>query len=300
MSFDLYFYKRTENKLSEQDFADYLNKNLPFNISEHPKQWDYENEETGVYFLIDWNEPNTEQEVIEIFDSFSDYTYLNFSCSINFFRPRYFGLEIFPIIDKLVKDLDLFVLNPQDESNHDKPIKYFDNYIRDQWIRHNDKVTLEQYDKLGFKYFALDKSNYMWWYMFHRQEIQDNLKEDVFIAGYFLLQSNEDNNVYTVTTWTNHIPCVLPLVDYIIIQKNYKRFFKTVEETGLVSYSTIMDKFGNFFKPFNHEIPDLKIIHQKESDLIEKDFNNLKVWKTTKEFGSLIGKDGFVNIENIK
>lgn len=297
MSFDLYFYKRTEDMFSEQDFADYLNKNLPSNISEHPKQWDYENEETGVYFLIDWNEPNTEQEDIEIFDSFKDFTNLNFSCSINFFRPRYFGLEIFPIIDKLVKDLDLFVLNAQDELNHDKPLKYPDNYIRDQWIRHNDKVTRDQYDELGFKYFPLDKSNYMWWYMFHRQEIQNNLKEDVFIAGYFLLQSNEDNKIYTVTTWTNHIPCVLPPVDYIIIQKNYKRLFKTVEQTGIVSYATIMDKFGQYFEPFNHEIPNLKIIHQKESDIIEKDFNNLKIWKTTKEFGSMIGMDGFVNIE---
>ena len=103
MSFDLYFYKRSEDKLSEQDFADYLNNNLPFNISEHPKQWEYENQETGVYFLIDWNEPNIKKEDIEIFDNFKNYTYLNFSCSINFFRPRYFGLEIFPIIDKLAK-----------------------------------------------------------------------------------------------------------------------------------------------------------------------------------------------------
>lgn len=300
MSFDLYFYKRSEDKLSEQDFADYLNNNLPFNISEHPKQWEYENQETGVYFLIDWNEPNIKKEDIEIFDNFKNYTYLNFSCSINFFRPRYFGLEIFPIIDKLAKDLDLFVLNPQDEINHDKPLIHSNNYIQDQWIQQNDKVTLDHYDELGFKYFPLDKSNYMWQYMLHRQDIQDNIKDDVFIAGYFLLESVEDNKIYTVTTWTNHIPCVLPPVDYVIILKNYKRLFKTVEETGMVSYSTIMDKFGKYFKPFNHEIPDLKIIHQKESDIIEKDFNNLEIWKTTNEFGSMIGKDGFVNIENIK
>lgn len=297
MSYDLYFYKQKESEITEQDFADFLNKNLPFNISEHPKQWNYENEETGVYFLIDWNPINTEPEDIALFDSFENYENLNFSCSINFFRPRNFGLEIFPIINKFIKGLDLYVLNPQDDINHDKPLKYPDDYIRDQWINHNDKVTLEQYGELKFKYLPLETSNYIWWYLFHRQEIQDSLKEDVFVAGYFLLEGKEDGKIHTVTLWTNHIPVVLPPADYVIVQKKYKKLFKTIEETGLVPYSTIMNEFGHLFIPFDHEIPNLKIIHQKEADLSEKQFNNLKIWKTTKEFGLMVGKDSFVNIE---
>lgn len=124
MSFDLYFYKRKDNQLTEQQVAAYLDDNILHNNSEHPRQWSYENPATGVYFLIDWNEPDDTPENIEIFDSFHDHTYLNFSFSINFFRPRFFGLEIFPIIEAFINDLDLYVLNPQDETDPDHPRKF--------------------------------------------------------------------------------------------------------------------------------------------------------------------------------
>jgi uncharacterized protein YtpQ (UPF0354 family) len=111
------------------------------------------------------------------------------------------------------------------------------------------------------------------------------------------LESFQDGKIYTVTTWTNHIPVVLPPVDFVIVNKKYDRIFKTIEESGLIPYEEIMEKFGSFFKDFNHEIPNLKIIHQYESDCIRKEFNRLKIWKTANEFGKLIEKDGFVNVK---
>ena len=51
MSYDLFFYKHNSNKITEQDFADYLTENLPFNASDIPKQWDYYNKENrGKFF----------------------------------------------------------------------------------------------------------------------------------------------------------------------------------------------------------------------------------------------------------
>lgn len=69
------------------------------------------NEKTGVYFLIDFDEPNIEKEDIEVFDCFDDFENLNTSASINFFRPDYFGNEIFPIIANFSEKLDLYILN---------------------------------------------------------------------------------------------------------------------------------------------------------------------------------------------
>jgi hypothetical protein len=135
MSFDLYFYKRKDSPQKEEDLAEYLTKNLPYNISDHPRQWNYENPATGVYFLIDWNDPEDETERIDIFDNFQEYKYLNFSFSINFFRPRFFGLEIFPIIEKFVNDLGLYVLDAQDETDPDNPRKFPTGYFQEQWIR---------------------------------------------------------------------------------------------------------------------------------------------------------------------
>jgi hypothetical protein len=121
MSYDLHFYKRKSDTLSEESFANYLTTNLQFNNSETSRQWSYENPETAVYFWIDWSDPNTDEVEIEQFDKFENFTNLNFTFGINFLRPQFFGLEIFPIIEKIIEDNDLWVLNPQDPDDPDNP-----------------------------------------------------------------------------------------------------------------------------------------------------------------------------------
>jgi len=296
MSFDLYFYKRKDNEQTEEQLAEYLTNYLPHNNSEHPKQWSYENPETGVYFLIDWNEPEDEPERVEIFNNFRDFTYLNFSFSINFFRPRFFGFEIFPIIEKFISDLNLYVLDSQDETDPDNPRKFPTGYFQEQWIRHNDSVTLDQFEELNFEYFPADKSNYLWWFQSHRVELQNSLIEDIFVPGYFVLKSKEDGQLYTACVWPQHIPIILPPVDYLIVQKKYKKLFKKIEESGLVSYGTIIKQFGDFLEEFEYEVPNLKVIRQANADKIEKQFNSLTLGKSVNEFGSGVALDSFVNV----
>jgi hypothetical protein len=297
MSFDLYFYKRKDNQLTEQKVAQYINDNIPHNDNGHPRQWSYENPATGVYFLIDWNEPEEDAENIEIFDSFHDYQYLNFSFSINFFRPQFFGFEIFPIIEKFINDLDVYVLDPQDETDPDNPRKFPQGYFQEQWIRHNDKVTLDQFNKLKFLFLPVEKSNYLWWFQMHREELQRSLTEDIFVPGYFVLKNKENEQLYTACVWPEHIPIILPPVDYLIVHKKYKKLFKTVEENGLVSYDTIISQFGEYFEDFEYSLPDLKVIRQSNADQIENKFNALKLGKTVTDFGSGVAFDSFVNVK---
>jgi len=295
MSYDLFFYKKKNSELTEKSFADYLTKNLKFNNSENPKQWSYENPETKVYFWIDWDEQSMEEEDIQIFDKFDDYINLNFSFGINFFRPHFFGFEIFPIIEKIIEENDLWVLNPQDGVDPDNPRKFELGYLKDQWIRHNEKVSVEQFNSLNFEYYPLDKSNYMWWFLLNRGNIQNNLTDDIFVAGYIMIKSNEEGILYTASVWPEHIPIILPPVDFVIIKKTIKTLFKTKEETGLVSYQTIMDKFGVYFEKYDNEIPDLKVLRQNKADLISMEFNNLKV-TPLKDFGVGVSFDRFVNV----
>jgi hypothetical protein len=296
MSYDLLLYKRKGSDIAEHIVADYLNKNLPFNNSEYNKQWAYENPETGVYFIIDWNDPSTEDENIEPESGFEDFENLNFSININFIRPTYFGLEIFPIIEKIVKDLDLFILNWQDESDAENPKKFDDGYLQDQWIRQNDKFCLGMFEEFKSKFMHLEKSNYMWWYMLNRQELEDSIKEDIYVPRFFIIQSHEDNELYTACVWPDHIPILLPVVDYVIIKRKYKKFFKTVEEDGLVSYKNVIQSLGNYFEEFDYPVPHLKKLDQTNADKMTDKFNKLKIYKSIKDFGSAVGKDGFVNV----
>ena len=128
MSYDLYFYKRKEHQLSEGEIGDYLSHNVtPANKAGN--QWFYENEDTEVYFSFDHNQPEDDPESIELFEKFSDFDNTHFTFNLNFLRPVFFGKEAFTIVEKLINDLDLYVLDPQSKTNPDKPSKLLEYVV---------------------------------------------------------------------------------------------------------------------------------------------------------------------------
>ncbi|PXV62833.1 hypothetical protein CLV62_11749 [Dysgonomonas alginatilytica] len=293
MSFDLYLYKRKESEITQQNITDYLNDNLPFNISEYSHQWYYSNEKTGVYFIIE----KIEEEDLEDFPIFEDFISLNFTLYINYLRPSYFGLEIFPLIDKLMIDLDIYIFNPQEDSEINTPYQFDKNHLQNQWVEQNNQFSLVNYMDCDLQYFPLEESNYAWKYMYQREHLQESLTEDVFVCGIFFIKNKLNNIIYTFTIWPEHLPIIIPPVDYVMIVKKYRKLFKKVEESGLVPYNSVIDKFKDYFKPFESEIPDLMIISLIDSDKISKQFNQIKLWKTVEEFGIMISKDSFVNVK---
>lgn len=297
MSYDLYFYKKKSSSLTENQIQDYLNNLDNFVLDENEKQWTYENESTGVYFGIDWNEPNTDEEEIEIWDKFTNFENLNFSFTINFIRPNYFGYEVFPILDKIIEELDLYLLNPQDEIDADNPQKFENGYLENQWINHNEKLIIQNFEAFQVEYYSKDKSDYIWNYQFNKEILQDNLEEDIFVAGYILLKNKDDGKIYRVCVWPSHIPIIIPPVDYIVVQKEYKKLFRNVKESGLVSIQQIENKLGKYFENFEYKIPNLKVVYQNNADKMKKEFNELKIESEVKNFGDLISFDRFVNVK---
>ena len=297
MSYDLYFYKRKSSSLSEEQVKDYLNNSNHFLLEGNENQWSYHNEETGVYFGIDWNEPNTEAEEIEIWDSFDDYENLNFCFTFNFIRPNFFGYESFPILDEIIDDLDLYILNMQDEIDADNPQKFEKDYLGNQWIVQNERLIRDNFETFQVDFYSKENSDYIWNYQFNRNQLQDNLNEDIFVAGYILLKNINDGKIYRVCVWPNHIPVIIPPVDFIIIQKKYKKFFKNVEESGLVSIQQIESKLGKYFQDFECEIPNLKVVYQESADKMQKEFNDLKIESQVNDFGNLISFDRLVNVK---
>ena len=297
MSYDLYFYKKKSSNQSEKDIINYLNNSEYLTAEENETQWSYFNEETGVYFSIDLNEPNTEEEDIEIWDNFSEYENLNFYFTINFIRPNFFGYESFPILEKIIEDLDVYLLNSQDEIDPDNPQKFEKGYLENQWIRHNEQLIIQHFSEFQVEYFEKEKSNYIWNYSFIRNKLQENLEEDIFVPGYFLLKSKIDNQIYRVCVWPKHIPIILPPVDFVIVQKEYRKLFKKVEESGLVSIKQINEKFGNYFENFEYENLKMRVIKQQNADKIEKGFNKLIIESQVKDFGESISFDSFVNVK---
>ena len=296
MSYDLYFYKKKSSNITKKQVKEYLDNN--FHNEQNSHQWNYKNDATGVYFGIDLNESNTDPEDIELWDKFDDFENLNFYFTINFIRPNFFAYEAFPILDKMVDDLDLYILNMQDEIDSDNPQKFEKGYFEKQWINHNKRLVTENFQEFQVDYFSLEKSDYLWNYQYQKDHLQENLEEDIFVAGYFILKNKTDHQLYTACVWPSHIPIIIPPVDYIIVQKEYKKFFRNIKESGLVSFSTIEKEMGQYFDNFEHTIPNLKVLSQNNANRISKQFNSLKIEYSIQEFGDGIFFDGFVNYKS--
>src|SRR5258707_1150922 len=79
MSYDLYF---TKPRITQEQFAAFFRGRRNYEVSD--RQCVYENQDTGVYFIIDYNEQNgVDPEMIAS----------TASLSLNYYRPHFFGLE---------------------------------------------------------------------------------------------------------------------------------------------------------------------------------------------------------------
>ena len=154
MSYDLYFYKRKSSGLTESQIAEYLNNNLT-STSESDTQWFVEDEDAETYFSLDQNEPETDEETIELFENFADFDNTHFTFNLNYLRPDFFGQYAFEFVDKFIKDLDLFVLNPQSTADPDNPIKPKEFELYENWSETNSRNSANFFKEYGLEFYPL-------------------------------------------------------------------------------------------------------------------------------------------------
>ncbi len=290
MSYDLYFYKQKGTTLSENQIAKYLTDNLVA-ANENANQWFYENEDTEVYYSFTQNEPEDDPESIELYESFTDFDNTHFSFNLNFMRPSFFGLEAFQFIEKLLADLNLFVLNPQgDFENPCKPTK---NELFDNWNKTNLWASINHFKEMGSGYLAVDKSNEIWDYNFNRKRLQNELGEQYFVPKIFFFKTKKSNEVITITSWTEHIPMIIPSADFFLLTRQYKKLFRTIKDNILVSRQTIIDNFGSYFDDFIFQ--NCKIIHAKNAASVKDKFNSLKSEQTLADFAERLPMENLYN-----
>jgi len=287
MSYDLNFYKRKTDSISKNDIEQYLS-NLPHTTIENDTQWFYLNEDTGVYCSFDYTEYDESDEEFESFDDFEDTC---FSFNINFIRPQFFGKECFPIVDKLVKDLKLYILNPQGEN---EPRIYENGVLEKQWAESNLNFAKTNFKEFGLNYLDLDKSTYSWEYSIRKNELQNELGDEYFVPSIFYIKPKNENRIVTLSVWPEHIPYVLPKVDFVLIQKVKRKFFIKKNEDGLMKYSDLISKLGKYFTDEER----FKIIHPENAYSISKEFNALPLMGSLEEFGEGVSVDIVVNIKS--
>jgi hypothetical protein len=222
MSYDLYFYKKKQATLTEAQIKQYLTVNLD-STSENKKQWFAENEDTETYFFIEQNEPETDEEAIEVFESFEDFENTRFSFNLNFIRPDFFGQNAFKFVDKIIKGLDLFVLNPQSSTDADNPFKPNPEELYNNWSSLNARHCVDLFKECALVYYPLDKSNEFYEYNAAKEKLQNQLGGNYYVPKLYLFKRKADDKIITISTWTEHITNVFPPADIEGFLRQWKK-----------------------------------------------------------------------------
>ena len=268
MSYDLYFFKRKESKLTEEQVENYLSKNL---VAEEKGQWIFQNNDTEVYYIFEKNETEIDEEEIEFIEEYDEFENLNFTFILNFLRPSFFGIEAFEFIEKIISDLDLYISNPQ--SDKEKPYKPKKEELYENWNSTNLHSSSEHFSE-QCSYLEIEKSNEIWKYNFEKNKIQDELGGNYFVPKMFFFKTKTENKVITVSSWTEYIPNLIPNADYFLLTKIYTKFFRKVQENVLISRESLMNRFAEYFDDYAY--PNCKIIHPENAKKIKDLFNSTK------------------------
>ncbi len=287
MSYDLNFYTKSDKPVSKSSIKEYL-EGLPNMRSDEKDQWIYQNDDTGVHCRFEYIEIDEDDPDLEA-DNFEGFEDTNFSFNLNFGRPHFFAKECFPIVEQIVEDLGLYILNYQDEA---EPKKYENGYFEKQWEKSNLSSSKLLFKEAELSFLELGKSNYSWKYSLNRKNLQYQFGESTFVPNIYYIQKKNSSEVETFCIWPQHIPLVLPKVDFILIQKSIKKLFRTKKESGLIPYSDLMAQFEIHFE--DQEF--FKTISQKEAGKIGRSFNELKLIGSIEDYGELVAIDKIVNV----
>lgn len=287
MSYDLNFYKRTADSITNEDVANYLNA-LPNVTNEQENQWIYEHEETGVYCMFEYDGESSYEDIEE--EVFADFEDTHFRFNINFIRPQFFGKECFPLVDHLAEDLNLYILNPQGEA---EPKKYEKGALEKEWAASNLKFAKANFEEFGLCYLPPEKSDYAWNYNNQVYARQQQYGQNYFVPTIFYIKPEDSREAFTLVVWPEHIPFLLPKVDYVFVNKKIKKFLRTKREDGLVKYDEVLKSLGSYLE----DVEDYKVLSPENSAKVAEHFNALPVFSSVPDFGEPMTVDRLVNVE---
>lgn len=225
MSYDL-FLRPKKGSFSQSDFNEYFSKRKYYNL-EGNQAW-YENEDTGVYFLFEFQ---------ELTDIEEDEIYYPVAFNMNYFRPSNFVNEAEPEVAAFIKKYPMNVEDPQTlgmgtgEYNSEK--------FTNGWLHGNEfGYSAMLKDSPEVSTLPQKKLHDAWLWNYKKEELQGTVSDDVFVPGIMFLSYNGEP--VTAAVWPDAIPSIIPEVDVLLIGRKDlapKRFFKKIEDMVVGSWS---------------------------------------------------------------
>lgn len=236
MSYDLFLKPKT-GAISRQDFEDYFKQRKNYKV-ENDQAW-YENNETGVYFVFEYND-------VESTDESEDYYPISFN--MNYFRPSFFGLEAEPEVSKFISHFGMVIDDPQMDGMRNGV--YAPSDFVAGWNKGNEFGYQSILGQAGeVKTLPTSTLEDAWKWNYERESLQSLVTDDVFIPRIMFVAYK--GKTVTACVWPDAIPSVIPEVDILLIQRRelaVRKLFTKKEDMAIGSwlqFRPLISKFSS-------------------------------------------------------
>lgn len=254
MSYDLFFQRQNGAGLTRGEFSDYFGARPHYKVEANGQAL-YENEDTGVYFIMEHNEV----EGIVKTEDLSEYSPANLS--LNYLRPHIFTLEAEPEIAAFVKAFDLSITDLQNSGN---PSNVYDKEAFVRGWNHGNKFAFDSLSKTNpeIRTTMLPGADIEkhWRWNFGRTALQAKLGTGIFVPKItYHMQAGE---VRSLIVWSEAIPTAFPEVDTIIVFRQFASRSSLSKEKRndliIVDFSEIAPLLGNSIEYANGNYQTLR------------------------------------------
>lgn len=236
MSYDLFLKPKT-GAISRSDFEGYFKERKNYKV-ENDQAW-YENNETGVYFVFEFNDEESTEES-------EDYYPISFN--MNYFRPSFFALEAEPEVSKFINHFGMVIDDPQIDGMRNGV--YAPSDFVAGWNKGNEFGYQSILGQAGeVKTLPTSTLENTWKWNYGRESLQSSITEDVFIPRImFVIYKGK---TVTACVWPDAIPSVIPEVDILLIQRKelaVRKLFTKKEDMAIGSWlqlSPLISKFSS-------------------------------------------------------
>ena len=292
MSFDLYFSCPDSSIPSTLELKEYFGAAPLFqvnDVADDGVQFWYRNEATGVYCDFSYS-PLDAREL-------EGYGASGLSFHLNYSRPSFFAYETMPLVQAFCQRFNLLVEDPQDETRQSAE----ESRLIKSWRAHNSNsvrglTAVSQEEGIELHYLPEHQASKWWRYMSVRQQIEENLTEDIFVPSIMILLSSAQQ-LFTMIVWPKGIAQFFPGCDYVYVARDKKRLFGTSEETGLVASDSVIATIGPLLEDYEANGLRLKYLKPDKAPRVQQSIKRLELEPIELSRHTPIASDAFHDVD---
>lgn len=286
MSYDLFF---TSPIISKEQFINYF-KDRP-NYTINKDQAFYENEDTGVYFIFDYNG--------EVFEKDSEEVPASVSFNINYYRPHFFGLEAAPELLNFVNTFQFTILDVQNDGMGEGPFSvegFLKSWNAGNEFGYQSLLHSESKENPIYARPTVELEN-NWRWNFEKKKRYDIIQKDKFIPkiSYILL----NDKLVSWIVWPDATPTLIPKVDYIYILRDHlapKKWFRKKGDQFLLPFQRAIS-FLEEYKTDQYGLEAYDLPYPQTPKVILDFVSNLK---PTKDKTKAVSSSSVLNLELVE